>query len=83
MLDVVYNHIGPVGNYLGEFSNDYLSPQHQTDWGDAINFDGDQLRPGARVLRLPTPAIGSTSFTSTDCGWTPSTRSSTTRTSTF
>ncbi len=45
MLDVVYNHFGPVGNYLGEFSNDYLSPHHQTGWGNAINFDGDNSGP--------------------------------------
>lgn len=40
ILDVVYNHLGPDGNYLGVFSDQYLSPTHVTDWGDAMNFDG-------------------------------------------
>jgi maltooligosyltrehalose trehalohydrolase len=45
LLDVVYNHFGPVGNYLGQFSPDYLSDRHHTDWGDAINFDGENSGP--------------------------------------
>lgn len=40
ILDVVYNHFGPDGNYLRVFSDDYFAPQHKTDWGEAINFDG-------------------------------------------
>lgn len=40
ILDVVYNHFGPDGNYLGEFSDDYLHRQRKNDWGDLINFDG-------------------------------------------
>jgi maltooligosyltrehalose trehalohydrolase len=40
ILDVVYNHIGPDGNYLTQFSADYFNPQHRTAWGNAINFDG-------------------------------------------
>ncbi|QDV41216.1 Malto-oligosyltrehalose trehalohydrolase [Stieleria neptunia] len=46
-LDVVYNHLGPEGNYLPEFGP-YLSSKHQTVWGDAPNFDdpvhGDAVR---------------------------------------
>jgi maltooligosyltrehalose trehalohydrolase len=45
-LDVVYNHLGPDGNYLGEFGP-YFSPKHRTPWGPAINYDGrgcDQVR---------------------------------------
>lgn len=38
LLDVVYNHLGPEGNYLGE-SGPYLSQQHSTAWGSAPNFD--------------------------------------------
>ncbi|HEX4143610.1 MAG TPA: malto-oligosyltrehalose trehalohydrolase [Pirellulales bacterium] len=45
LLDVVYNHFGPVGNYLGQFSNDYLSNKHHTDWGNAINYDGESSGP--------------------------------------
>ncbi|CAN97339.1 MULTISPECIES: malto-oligosyltrehalose trehalohydrolase [Sorangium] len=40
ILDVVYNHLGPDGNYLGQFSGDYFTDRHKTDWGAAINFDG-------------------------------------------
>lgn len=45
ILDVVYNHIGPDGNYLAKFANSYFSDQHKTDWGQAINFDGPQNAP--------------------------------------
>ena len=45
VLDVVYNHLGPDGNYLGQFAEDYFSKQHQTDWGAAINFDGPNAGP--------------------------------------
>ncbi len=45
MLDVVYNHFGPVGNYLGQFSGDYLTMDRQTGWGEAINFDGANSAP--------------------------------------
>ena len=40
VLDVVYNHFGPDGNYLRAFSDHYFTHQHVTEWGDAINFDG-------------------------------------------
>lgn len=45
-LDVVYNHLGPEGNYLGEFGH-YFTDRYQTPWGRAINFDGchcDEVR---------------------------------------
>lgn len=38
ILDVVYNHFGPDGNYLREFSPDYFEGRHHTPWGEAINF---------------------------------------------
>lgn len=41
ILDVVYNHLGPDGNYLTKFSPYYFSETKQTDWGPAINFDGE------------------------------------------
>jgi len=46
VLDVVYNHLGPAGNYLNEFGP-YFSDHHQTNWGDAVNFDG----PGSEEVR--------------------------------
>src|SRR5215831_5689192 len=41
ILDVVYNHFGPDGNYLRRFSPRYFSTRHTTEWGEAINFDDD------------------------------------------
>jgi maltooligosyltrehalose trehalohydrolase len=38
ILDVVYNHLGPDGNYFGAFSPYYVTAKHKTDWGEAINF---------------------------------------------
>jgi len=40
ILDVVYNHVGPDGNYLEEFSTDYFTSRYENDWGRAINFEG-------------------------------------------
>jgi maltooligosyltrehalose trehalohydrolase len=45
VLDVVYNHLGPSGNYLAQFSDRYFSDRHETDWGRAINFDGEGAGP--------------------------------------
>jgi maltooligosyltrehalose trehalohydrolase len=41
VLDVVYNHLGPEGNYLREFGP-YFTDRYQTIWGHALNFDGPQ-----------------------------------------
>jgi maltooligosyltrehalose trehalohydrolase len=38
LLDVVYNHLGPVGNYLSKFGP-YFTHSHTTPWGDAVNFE--------------------------------------------
>ena len=40
ILDVVYNHFGPDGNYTGKFAP-YLTSLHTTPWGDAVNFEDD------------------------------------------
>lgn len=40
ILDVVYNHIGPDGNFLTSFADDYFTDKHVTDWGEALNYDG-------------------------------------------
>jgi maltooligosyltrehalose trehalohydrolase len=45
ILDVVYNHFGPDGNYLGQFSSDYTTDRHDNEWGDALNFDDDNSAP--------------------------------------
>ena len=39
-LDVVYNHFGPEGNYLGHYAPDFFTDRHSSPWGAAINFDG-------------------------------------------
>jgi maltooligosyltrehalose trehalohydrolase len=46
LLDVVYNHLGPEGNYLAEFGP-YFTDRYRTPWGQAVNFDGpdsDEVR---------------------------------------
>jgi len=40
-LDVVYNHLGPEGNYLSDFAP-YFTDRYETPWGDAVNFDGPE-----------------------------------------
>ncbi|HMF74504.1 MAG TPA: malto-oligosyltrehalose trehalohydrolase [Bryobacteraceae bacterium] len=51
ILDVVYNHLGPEGNYLTKFSPFYLSRKHKTDWGQGLNFDGEHSRPVREFFR--------------------------------
>lgn len=45
ILDVVYNHLGPDGNYLRQFSPDYFSTVHANEWGEALNFDREPTGP--------------------------------------
>src|SRR5579872_4625004 len=40
LLDVVYNHFGPEGNYLHAYAPQFFTDRHHTPWGQAINFDG-------------------------------------------
>ena len=47
LLDVVYNHFGPEGNYLHAYCPEFFNPRHQTPWGAAINFDA----AGSRTVR--------------------------------
>ena len=42
MLDVVYNHFGPEGNYLPTYFPNLLTDRHTTSWGAAVNYDGEQ-----------------------------------------
>ena len=46
LLDVVYNHFGPEGNYLREFGP-YFTDRYKTPWGEAVNYDG----PGSDPVR--------------------------------
>jgi maltooligosyltrehalose trehalohydrolase len=45
ILDVVYNHFGPDGNYLQHFADAYVTDRYPNEWGEAINFDGDDAGP--------------------------------------
>jgi len=58
-LDVVYNHLGPEGNYLGEFGP-YFTSTHKTPWGDALDFSLPQVRQYflENALRWTSPAGG-------------------------
>ncbi|MEO7208834.1 MAG: malto-oligosyltrehalose trehalohydrolase [Steroidobacteraceae bacterium] len=47
LLDVVYNHFGPEGNYLHAYCPEFFNPAHRTPWGAAINFEGQ----GSRTVR--------------------------------
>src|SRR5262249_8316140 len=40
LLDVVYNHFGPEGNYLNTYAKPFFTERHHTPWGAAINLDG-------------------------------------------
>jgi maltooligosyltrehalose trehalohydrolase len=46
-LDVVYNHLGPEGQYLTQFNPEYMTDRHDTPWGQAVNLDG----PGSGMVR--------------------------------
>jgi maltooligosyltrehalose trehalohydrolase len=46
LLDVVYNHLGPDGNYLAKYGP-YFTDRYRTGWGEAINYDG----PGSDAVR--------------------------------
>jgi len=50
VLDVVYNHLGPEGNYLGQFAP-YFSDRYRTPWGPAPNFDGPQSQEVRRYFQ--------------------------------
>ena len=45
MLDVVYNHFGPDGNYFSVYAPTLYTKRHKTSWGDAINYDSRQSGP--------------------------------------
>jgi len=45
ILDVVYNHFGPDGAYLTEYSGDYFTDRYENEWGKPINFAGENSRP--------------------------------------
>jgi maltooligosyltrehalose trehalohydrolase len=44
ILDVVYNHFGPDGNYVKSFADEYFTDKYQNDWGESINFASEPVR---------------------------------------
>ncbi len=45
LLDVVYNHFGPEGNFLPVYAPQFFTDRHKTPWGDAVNYDGEASEP--------------------------------------
>ena len=70
ILDVVYNHAGPEGNFLKSFAPDYFTDRYSTDWGEAFNFEGPRLLRCANFLS-PMRVTGLTNSTWTGFAWTP------------
>jgi maltooligosyltrehalose trehalohydrolase len=54
VLDVVYNHLGPDGNYLSQYARDYFTERYTTPWGWALNYDGAN---SAMVRRFVTDNV--------------------------
>jgi maltooligosyltrehalose trehalohydrolase len=48
ILDVVYNHLGPDGNYLAQFSQGYFNPKYPNEWGEPTNFDDGEAAGPSR-----------------------------------
>ncbi|KQQ31612.1 malto-oligosyltrehalose trehalohydrolase [Methylobacterium sp. Leaf123] len=48
LIDCVYNHFGPAGNYLHAYAKTFFTERHQTPWGAGINFDGKESGPVVR-----------------------------------
>ena len=63
LLDVVYNHFGPDGNYLHLYAPQFFTDRHHTPWGAAINFDGDARRGRCAISSCTTRSTGSRNFT--------------------
>ncbi len=50
LLDVVYNHFGPEGNYLPGYAPQFFSTRHRTPWGAGINYDDPEAQPVRRFF---------------------------------
>ena len=67
-LDVVYNHLGPEGNYLGVYGP-YFTQRYKTPWGEAINFDGPDSDACSSLFYRQRACIGWSPSTSTRFAW--------------
>jgi maltooligosyltrehalose trehalohydrolase len=52
ILDVVYNHLGPDGNYLEQYSGEYFTDRYENEWGRAFNFDGPGCGPVRELVTM-------------------------------
>lgn len=52
ILDVVYNHLGPDGNYMKAFTDEFFTDKYKNDWGESINFSS----PGVREFYMANAA---------------------------
>jgi maltooligosyltrehalose trehalohydrolase len=50
ILDVVYNHVGPDGNYLPQFAGRYFTDRYGTEWGEPFNYDGEDSGPVRELI---------------------------------
>ena len=71
VLDVVYNHLGPEGNYLHDYGP-YFTDRYRTPWGQAINYDGRDSDRGSASTSSAMRCTGSRNSMSMRFGWTPS-----------
>ena len=82
ILDVVYNHLGPDGNYLKQFSDHYFTDRYTNDWGEALNFDDPHCGPVRDFFLANARLLDRRSSTSTASASTPRRTSTTLRRST-
>ena len=50
ILDVVYNHVGPAGNYFRIYADDYFSKKYECEWGEPFNSRREELRTSPGIL---------------------------------
>jgi len=62
ILDVVYNHLGPEGNFLSVYCKEYFAQKHSTDWGQALNYYGDKYSPYVREFFIQNAAYWISDF---------------------
>ncbi|MEJ7686920.1 MAG: alpha-amylase family glycosyl hydrolase [Variovorax sp.] len=77
LIDVVYNHFGPEGNYLHAYCPEFFNPAHQTPWARPSTLTAS-VRARCATSSSTTRCTGSRSTASTGCAWTPSMRFATT-----
>jgi maltooligosyltrehalose trehalohydrolase len=70
LLDVVYNHFGPDGNFVAAYSDDYFTTRYENDWGEAI-ISTDRAPPRSGSFLFGMPATGLLSSMWTDFVWMP------------